>query len=107
MNKLVIDGHGGKTINRTNLADAIRVQVGLPRKECESILEDVLNEISDCLATGETFKMSNFASFCVSQKKGRMGRNPKTGEEAPISPRKMILFKASPKLKEQANLINK
>ena len=97
-----------KTITRTNLADAIREQVGLSRNECESLLEDVLNEVSDCLATGDVFKMSNFASFLIRHKKERIGRNPKTGEEVAIPPHKVVLFKASSKLKEQANLrINK
>ena len=106
MNELVIDEQGGKTLNRTHLAKAIRNQVGLPRKECESIVEDVLNEITDCLATGETFKMSNFASFSIRQKNGRVGRNPMTGEEAPIPPRKVIVFKAAEKLKKLANSRN-
>ena len=57
-----------KTITRTNLADALHEQVGLSRNECESLLEDVLNEITDCLATGDAFKMHNFASFCIHQK---------------------------------------
>jgi integration host factor subunit alpha len=106
MEKLIIDKQGGKTITRTNLAKAIREQVGLPRDECESILEDVLNKISDCLVAGETFKISNFASFLIRHKKERTGRNPKTGEEVPIPPHKVVLFKASSKLKEQANLRN-
>ena len=97
-----------KTITRTNLADALHEQVGLSRNECESLLEDVLNEITDCLATGDAFKMHNFASFCIHQKNERIGRNPKTKEEVPIPPHKVVLFKASSKLKEQANLrINK
>ena len=106
MKELITDKQDGKTITRTNLAKAIREQVGLPRDECESVLEDVLSEISDCLEAGETFKMSNFASFCIRQKKERIGRNPKTGEEVPIPPHKVVLFKASPKLKEQADLRN-
>ena len=108
MNNLITDEQVRKTITRTNLADAIREQVGLSRNECESLLEDVLNEVSDCLATGDAFKMSNFASFLIRHKKERIGRNPKTGEEVAIPPHKVVLFKASSKLKEQANLrINK
>ena len=95
-----------KTITRTNLADALHEQVGLSRNECESLLEDVLNEITDCLATGDAFKMSNFASFLIRHKKERIGRNPKTGEEVAIPPHKVVLFKASTKLKEQTDSRN-
>jgi integration host factor subunit alpha len=106
MEKLITDKQGGKTITRTNLADALRKQVRLSRNESDSLLEDVLNEISACLATGGTFKMHNFGSFSIRQKNERIGRNPKTGEEVPIPPRKVVVFKASEKLKEQTDLRN-
>jgi integration host factor subunit alpha len=106
MKELITDEVGQKTITRTNVADAIHDQIGLSRKECEGLLEDVLKEISDCLALGETFKMSNFASFSIRQKNERIGRNPKTGEEVPIPPRKVVVFKPSHKLKEQTNSRN-
>jgi integration host factor subunit alpha len=63
----------------------------------------VLKEITDCLERGETVKLSSFGLFIVRKKGQRMGRNPKTGEEAPISPRRVVVFKPSPILKQRAN----
>lgn len=67
------------------------------------MVESVLKEITDTLATGENVKLSGFGAFVVRQKAERLGRNPKTGTEVPISPRRVIVFKASAILKEQVN----
>ena len=90
-------------VTRADLADALCQNLGLARSECAQLLEDVLNEISDCLARGEPIKLPGFGSFLVRHKKEQMGRNPKTGEAVPISPRKVILFRPSQNLKQRIN----
>ncbi len=90
-------------VTRADLADALRQNLGLARSECAQLLEGVLNEISDCLARDEPVKLAGFGSFLVRHKKERMGRNPKTGEAVPISPRKVILFRPSQNLKQRIN----
>jgi len=76
-------------------------QVGLSRSESAELVDSVLHEISDALVRGETIKLSSFGSFVVRQKGERVGRNPKTGDEAPILPRRVLVFRASPALKER------
>jgi integration host factor subunit alpha len=93
----------GSTVTRAQLAEAIYQQVGLSRNESAELVESILQEISDCLANGETVKLSSFGSFQVRQKGGRVGRNPKTGEEVPIDPRKVLVFRASHVLKDAIN----
>ena len=75
----------------------------MSRNESAELVESVLAEISDALARGETVKISSFGSFSVRQKGQRVGRNPKTGEEVPISPRRVLVFRASHVLKDQIN----
>ncbi len=93
----------GKTVNRAQLHQAVYEKVGLSRTECAALLELVLKEITDCLERGEPVKLSRFGSFVVRKKGQRMGRNPKTGEEAPISPRRVVMFKPSAILKQRIN----
>ncbi len=93
----------GSTVTRAQLAEAIYEQVGLSRNESADLVEAILQEISDRLAAGETVKLSSFGSFQVRQKGGRVGRNPKTGEEVPIEPRKVLVFRASHVLKDAIN----
>ena len=76
----------GKTVTRADLCEAVYQKVGLSRTESADLVEQVLSEISDCLVTGEAVKLSSFGSFLVRSKGERIGRNPKTGEEVPISP---------------------
>jgi len=76
---------------------------GLSGTECTTLVELVLKEITDCLERGETVKLSSFGLFVVRKKGQRMGRNPKTGEEAPISPRRVVVFKPSEVLKQRIN----
>jgi integration host factor subunit alpha len=92
-----------KTITRAQLSEAIYQEVGLSRIECADLLEAVLKEISTTLSEGETVKISSFGSFSVRQKGQRIGRNPKTGEEVPILPRKVLVFRPSQVLKTQIN----
>jgi len=91
----------GRTITRADLADAVYEQVGLSRNESSELVETVLNEISRTLVSGENVKISSFGSFSIRQKGERIGRNPKTGVEVPILPRKVLVFKASHVLKDK------
>ncbi len=94
---------GGKTLTRADLAEAIVRNVGLPRNESQELVEIVLGEISSCLANGEQVKLSSFGSFGIRQKGQRIGRNPKTGQEVPITPRRVLVFRPSNIMKERIN----
>jgi len=78
-------------------------EVGLSRNESADLVETVLSEISDALVRGDMVKLSSFGSFAVRQKGERIGRNPKTGEEVPILPRRVLVFRASHVLKDRIN----
>ncbi len=93
----------GKTVTRADLCEAVYQKVGLSRTESASLVELVLKEITDCLERGETVKLSSFGSFVVRRKGQRVGRNPKTGKEVPISPRRVMVFKPSAILKHRIN----
>lgn len=92
-----------RTITRADLAEAIYQQLGLSRNESATLVEQVLFEMTESLARGETVKISSFGSFSLRQKGERIGRNPKTGVEVPITPRKVLVFKASHVLKDSMN----
>jgi integration host factor subunit alpha len=92
-----------KTVTRVNLSEAVYRQVGLSRTESSAFVELVLKEITDCLEKGETVKLSSFGSFMVRKKGQRIGRNPKTGTEVPISSRRVMVFKPSAILKQRLN----
>ncbi len=92
-----------QTLTRAHLSEAVYQEVGLSRNESTALVESVLDAISDSLVAGEPVKISSFGSFQVRQKSGRMGRNPKTGEEVPISPRRVLVFRASHVLKDRIN----
>lgn len=94
---------GSKTLTRADLADALVRKVGLPRNESQDLVELVLGEISETLSQGEGVKLSSFGSFGVRSKAQRMGRNPKTGEEVPITPRRVLVFRPSNIMKERIN----
>jgi integration host factor subunit alpha len=96
-------GMSGKTITRADLSDAVYQKVGLSRIESARLVELVLKEIADSLERGETVKLSSFGSFVVRKKGQRIGRNPKTGKEVPISPRRVMVFKPSGTLKRRIN----
>src|SRR6266568_3632694 len=93
----------GKTVTRADLAQAVYQRVGLSHTESANMVELVLKEITDCLERGDAVKLSSFGSFLVRKKGQRVGRNPKTGEEVPISPRRVIVFKPSAILKTRVN----
>jgi len=92
-----------KTVTRADLAESVHQDVGLSRTESAQLVERVLNLVSDALVKGENVKLSSFGSFLVRSKRERIGRNPKTGEEVPISPRKVLVFKPSNVLKDKIN----
>lgn len=92
-----------RTITRAQLSEAVYQEVGLSRNESAELLEAVLGYVADALANGETVKISSFGSFSVRQKGQRIGRNPKTGEEVPILPRKVLVFRPSQVLKNRIN----
>ncbi len=91
----------GRAVTRAHLSEAVYQEVGLSRNESAELVETVLREISDTLTKGEAVKISSFGSFSVRQKGARIGRNPKTGEEVPITPRRVIIFRASDVLKSR------
>ncbi|WP_185983203.1 integration host factor subunit alpha [Aureimonas mangrovi] len=90
-----------RTITRADLAEAVFRKIGLSRTESAYLVETVLEEICSTIARGEGVKISSFGSFLVREKNERVGRNPKTGEEVPISPRRVAVFKPSNVMKER------
>ncbi|MBS28374.1 MAG: integration host factor subunit alpha [Alphaproteobacteria bacterium] len=92
-----------ETITRAQLTEAVYQEVGLSRNESADLVESVLVEMSDALIRGEMVKLSSFGSFQVRNKGQRMGRNPKTGEEVPILPRRVLVFRPSHVLKKRIN----
>ncbi len=93
----------GKTLTRAQLTEAVYQEVGLSRNESADLVEAVLGEISNALTRGDMVKISSFGSFFVRQKGQRIGRNPKTGEEVPILPRRVLVFRPSHVLKNRIN----
>ena len=93
----------GRTVTRADLSEAVYHQLGLSRSEAAELVEMVLQEISDAVARGEAVKLSSFGSFVVRSKGERVGRNPKTGIEVPITPRRVMVFKPSNVLKSRIN----
>ena len=94
------------TITRIDLGDAVFREVGLSRHESSLLVESILEHISTSLIKGETVKISSFGTFSVRDKKARIGRNPKTGEEVPITPRRVLTFRPSHLMKERVAVGN-
>jgi integration host factor subunit alpha len=92
-----------ETLTRAGLAEAIYAEVGLSRHESADLLEVVLEKISSVLEAGETVKISGFGTFLLREKGQRIGRNPKTGIEVPILPRRVLTFRPSQVLKARIN----
>jgi integration host factor subunit alpha len=92
-----------KTMKRADLCDAVYAATGLPRHEAARLVEQVLSEISDTFVRGESVKLSGFGTFTVRNKAERVGRNPKTGVEVPIEPRRALTFSPSHVLKDHIN----
>ncbi|MGC6484222.1 MAG: integration host factor subunit alpha [Candidatus Puniceispirillales bacterium] len=93
----------GKTVIRAKLAEEIYKQIGLSQSESAEIVSTILEEISARLEAGETVKISSFGSFSVRHKNERIGRNPKTGQEVPITQRRVLSFRPSDTLRERLN----
>jgi integration host factor subunit alpha len=90
-----------KTLTRMDLSEAVYNAVGLSRNESAQLVETVLQHMSDALASGESVKISSFGTFSVRSKSARVGRNPKTGDEVPIHPRKVLTFRPSHLMKDR------
>ena len=93
----------GKTLTRADLTEAVHKKVGLSRAESAELVRSAIDLICDALVAGENVKISSFGTFLVRDKKGRMGRNPKTGEEVPIAPRRVLVFRPSQLMKARVN----
>jgi integration host factor subunit alpha len=92
-----------RTVTRAELSEAVYQRIGLSRSESSALVELVLNEISEALSVGKSVKLSSFGSFLVRDKGQRVGRNPKTGVEVPIEPRRVMVFKPSNIMKARVN----
>jgi len=92
-----------RTVTRLDLAEAVYRCVGLSRKESAVLVQSVLDELADALIGGESVKLSSFGRFLVRAKSERIGRNPKTGIEVPITQRRVMVFKPSNVLKARIN----
>lgn len=92
-----------KTLTRADLTEAVFKAVGLSRNESAQMVEDMLEEICSALAEGQSVKLSSFGTFAVRHKSQRVGRNPKTGDEVPIAPRRVLVFRPSHVLKAVIN----
>ena len=95
-----------KTLTRQDIANAVHNQLGLSRNESAELVESVLEELSVCFESGEQVKISSFGTFSVSQKTQRVGRNPKSGEEAVITPRRVLSFRPSTQMRERVNTLS-
>ena len=93
----------GKTLTRADLTEAVYRNVGLSRNESSELVENILETMASRLEQGETVKLSSFGTFAVREKSQRIGRNPKTGEEVPIKPRRVLTFRPSHVLKDHIN----
>ena len=98
---------GQKTLTRMDLSEAVFREVGLSRNESADLVETVLNHMSDALVAGEQVKISSFGTFSIRDKSARVGRNPKTGEEVPINPRRVLTFRPSHLMKDRVAAGNK
>ena len=92
-----------KTITRISITEAIYEEIGLSRKDSGDVLDMILDEIRDELVSGQNVKISSFGTFSLRKKNARIGRNPKTGKEAEITPRTVISFKPSQILRKAVN----
>ncbi len=93
----------GRTVTRAQLTEVISQEVGLSRNESAQLVLSVLEGIADALASGESVKLRRFGSFTVRDKARWIGRHPKTGEKVTILPRRVLVFRASPALKDRIN----
>lgn len=99
----IAQGSSRRTVVRIDLAEAVYRRLGLSRKESALLVQAVLDELADALVAGESVKLSSFGRFFVRSKSERIGRNPKTGVEVPISQRRVMIFKPSHVLRAKIN----
>lgn len=92
-----------ETLTRAQLSEAVNSEIGLSRAESAALVEQVLETIAKAVEAGQNVKISSFGTFVVRQKNGRIGRNPKTGEEVPIEPRRVLTFRPSQILRDRIN----
>ncbi len=89
------------TLTRADLSEALHREVGLSRADSSQMVEQILDHMCDALADGENVKISGFGSFILRDKGERIGRNPKTGVEVPIAPRRVLTFRASQMMRDR------
>jgi integration host factor subunit alpha len=89
------------TLTRADLSDALQREVGLSRADSAKLVEEILDHMCDALARGENVKISGFGTFVLRDKGQRIGRNPKTGVEVPIAPRRVLTFRASQMMRDR------
>ena len=92
-----------RTRTRADLTEAVTKAAGLSRNEAGGLVESVLSSVAEALERGETVKLSSFGTFQTRDKRERIGRNPKTGEEVPITPRRVLTFRPSHVLRDKIN----
>lgn len=90
-----------ETLTRAEIAEQLNRQIGLSRAESGQLVEQVLNLVAEALENGENVKISGFGTFVLRDKNERVGRNPKTGIEVPITSRRVLTFRASQSLRER------
>ena len=93
----------GKTLTRADLSEAVHREVGLSRTESAELVKAIIDTVAEAVATGDRVKLSSFGTFMVRDKGGRVGRNPKTGQEVPITPRRVLVFRPSQVMKSRIN----
>lgn len=96
-----------QTLTRADLSESVYQEIGLSRNESASLVDHVLDVVSNALIAGKNVKISSFGSFILRQKGQRIGRNPKTGQEVPITPRTVLVFRPSQTLKQRVSGIKK
>ena len=94
------------TLTRSDLSEAVYREIGLSRNESADLVETILERVAAALVKGDTVKISSFGTFAVREKGARVGRNPKTGKEVPIDPRRVLVFRPSHILKERVDAGN-
>ena len=92
-----------RTLTRADLSDAVHNEIGLSRADSAQLVEQVLDEICGALVKGQNVKISSFGTFMLRDKGRRIGRNPKTGKEVPIEPRRVLTFRPSQLMRDRIN----
>ena len=89
------------SLTRSDLCDAVYEEIGLSRAECSGLVGSILDHVGDALAKGESVKIAGFGTFLLRDKPARVGRNPMNGVEVKIAPRRVVTFRASPKMRDR------